>query len=76
MVADSDAFKGFFPEALTPLILAIQNEYKFTHILTGATAFGKALLPRVSIKLKDLFFLLLYAIMKYFFCNSYINFIF
>ncbi|XP_012347989.1 electron transfer flavoprotein subunit alpha, mitochondrial [Apis florea] len=51
LVADSDAFKGFFPEALTPLILAIQNEYKFTHILTGATAFGKALLPRIAAKL-------------------------
>ncbi|CAK9797214.1 Electron transfer flavoprotein subunit alpha, mitochondrial [Anthophora plagiata] len=51
LVADSDAFKGFLPEALTPLILAAQNEHKFTHILTGATAFGKALLPRVASKL-------------------------
>ncbi|XP_043514375.1 electron transfer flavoprotein subunit alpha, mitochondrial [Frieseomelitta varia] len=51
LVADSDAFKGFLPEALTPLILALQNEHKFSHILTGATAFGKALLPRVAAKL-------------------------
>ncbi|XP_003493541.1 electron transfer flavoprotein subunit alpha, mitochondrial [Bombus vosnesenskii] len=51
LVAESDAFKGFLPEALTPLILATQNEHKFTHILTGATAFGKALLPRVAAKL-------------------------
>lgn len=51
LVADNDAFKGFLPEALTPLILALQNEHKFSHILTGATAFGKALLPRVSISI-------------------------
>ncbi|OAD59378.1 Electron transfer flavoprotein subunit alpha, mitochondrial [Eufriesea mexicana] len=51
LVADNDAFKGFLPETLTPAILAIQNEHKFTHILTGATAFGKALLPRVAAKL-------------------------
>ena len=51
LVADNDAFKGFLPEALTPLIIATQNEHKFTHILAGATAFGKALLPRVAAKL-------------------------
>ncbi|XP_076663596.1 electron transfer flavoprotein subunit alpha wal [Andrena cerasifolii] len=51
LVADNDAFKGFLPEALTPLIVATQNEHKFTHILAGATAFGKALLPRVAAKL-------------------------
>jgi len=46
--ADSDAFKGFTAESLTPLILKLYNEHKFTHILAGASAFGKALLPRVS----------------------------
>ncbi|CAL7952272.1 unnamed protein product [Xylocopa violacea] len=51
LLADNEAFKGFLPEALTPLILATQNEHKFTHILTGASAFGKALLPRVAAKL-------------------------
>lgn len=49
LVAENDAFKGLLPEALTPLVIATQNEHKFTHILTGATAFGKALLPRVNI---------------------------
>lgn len=51
LVADNDAFKGFLPEAITPLIIATQNQHKFTHILAGATAFGKALLPRVAAKL-------------------------
>lgn len=51
LVADNEAFKGLLPEALTPLIIATQNEHKFTHILAGATAFGKALLPRVAAKL-------------------------
>lgn len=51
LIADNDAFKGFLPEALTPLIIAMQNQHNFTHILAGATAFGKALLPRVAAKL-------------------------
>ncbi|XP_031826703.1 electron transfer flavoprotein subunit alpha wal [Nomia melanderi] len=51
LVADNDVFKGFLPEVLTPLIIATQNEHKFTHIMAGATAFGKALLPRVAAKL-------------------------
>ncbi|KAG5337379.1 ETFA protein, partial [Acromyrmex charruanus] len=50
-LADSDAFKGFTAESLTPLILKLCNEHKFTHILAGASAFGKALLPRVAAKL-------------------------
>lgn len=48
LLADSDAFKGFTAESLTPLVLKLYNEHKFTHILAGASAFGKALLPRVS----------------------------
>ncbi|XP_055906824.1 electron transfer flavoprotein subunit alpha, mitochondrial [Eupeodes corollae] len=51
IVAESDAFKGFTPESLTPLVLAAQNQFKFTHILAGATAFGKNVLPRVAAKL-------------------------
>lgn len=51
LVAESDAFKGFTPEALTPLVLATQKQFNFTHILAPATAFGKALLPRVAAKL-------------------------
>lgn len=51
IVAENDAFKGFTPESLTPLVLAAQNQFKFTHILAGATAFGKNVLPRVAAKL-------------------------
>lgn len=51
LVAESDAFKGFTAEALTPLILASQKQFNFTHILAGASAFGKAVLPRVAAKL-------------------------
>lgn len=50
LLADSDAFKGFTAESLTPLILKLHNEHKFTHILSGASAFSKALLPRVSMQ--------------------------
>lgn len=50
-VAQHDAFKGLLPEELTPLILATQQKFNFTHICAGASAFGKNLLPRVAAKL-------------------------
>ncbi|XP_053679288.1 electron transfer flavoprotein subunit alpha, mitochondrial isoform X2 [Anopheles nili] len=51
LVAEGDAYKGMLAEALTPLVLAAQNQLKFTHIVAGATAFGKAVLPRIAAKL-------------------------
>lgn len=51
LLADSDAFKGFLPESLTPLLMATQEQFKFSHILAGATAFGKSLIPRVAAKM-------------------------
>lgn len=51
LVAENAAFEGMLPESLTPLILASQEQFKFTHILAGASAFGKSLLPRVAAKL-------------------------
>lgn len=41
LVAQDDGFKGFLPEALTPLILAAQKQFEFTHIFSGASATGK-----------------------------------
>ncbi|GBN89234.1 Electron transfer flavoprotein subunit alpha, mitochondrial, partial [Araneus ventricosus] len=49
--ADNEAFKGLLPESLTPLILASQKQYSFTHIVAGASAFGKNLIPRIAAKL-------------------------
>jgi electron transfer flavoprotein alpha subunit len=49
LVADNAAFKGFLPEALTPLVLACHNQFKFTHIMIGATTFGKSLIPRFAL---------------------------
>ncbi|XP_075998615.1 electron transfer flavoprotein subunit alpha, mitochondrial [Genypterus blacodes] len=51
LVAQHDSFKGTLPEELTPLILATQQQFNFTHICAGASAFGKNLLPRVAAKL-------------------------
>lgn len=48
LLANSEAFKGLTPESLTPLILAMHEQNKYTHLLAGASAFGKSLLPRVS----------------------------
>lgn len=51
LVADEDTYRGFLPEAVTPLVLEAQKQFNFTHILAGASAFGKGLLPRVAAKL-------------------------
>lgn len=51
LVAQHDSYKGALPEELTPLILATQKQFNFTHICAGASAFGKNLLPRVAAKL-------------------------
>ncbi|KAG8230146.1 hypothetical protein J437_LFUL010397 [Ladona fulva] len=51
LVAENEAFKGFLPESLTPLVVASQKQFNFSHILAGATAFGKSLLPRIAAKL-------------------------
>lgn len=51
LVAENEAFKGFTAESLTPLILATHKQFNYTHIIAGASAFGKALLPRVASKL-------------------------
>ncbi|XP_016342276.1 electron transfer flavoprotein subunit alpha, mitochondrial-like [Sinocyclocheilus anshuiensis] len=51
LVAQHEAYKGLLPEELTPLILATQKQFSFTHFCAGASAFGKNLLPRVAAKL-------------------------
>ncbi|XP_044306542.1 electron transfer flavoprotein subunit alpha, mitochondrial isoform X2 [Varanus komodoensis] len=51
LVAQHDAYKGLLPEELTPLIVATQKQFNYTHICAGASAFGKSLLPRVAAKL-------------------------
>jgi len=51
LVADNADLKGFTAESVSPVILAAQNQFKFTHILAGATALGKNVLPRVAAKL-------------------------
>lgn len=49
--AENEAFKGLLPESFTPLVLATQKQFSFTHIVAGASAFGKSLIPRVAAKL-------------------------
>jgi len=51
LVADDAALEGLLAERLTPLVVASQKQFNFTHILAGASAFGKALVPRVAAKL-------------------------
>ncbi|XP_050314448.1 electron transfer flavoprotein subunit alpha, mitochondrial [Anthonomus grandis grandis] len=51
LVAESDVFKGFVAENVSALVLETQNKFKFTHIVAGASSFGKSVLPRVAAKL-------------------------
>ncbi|KAK9497572.1 hypothetical protein O3M35_004271 [Rhynocoris fuscipes] len=48
LTADNECFKGFLAESISSLIVACQKQFKYSHILAGATAQGKALLPRVA----------------------------
>jgi len=51
LVADSAAFEGALAERVAPVLLAAQKQFNFTHIIAGASAFGKSVLPRVAAKL-------------------------
>jgi len=51
LVADDAAFAGFLPEKVTPLLLAAQEQFKFSHILAPSSAISKGVLPRVAAKL-------------------------
>lgn len=51
LLADDASYVGFLPERLSPLLLAAQNQFKFSHIIAGASAFSRSLLPRVAAQL-------------------------
>merc|ERR1711972_1064341 len=51
LLADSPAYTGFLPEHLTPLIVSAQNQFKYTHIVAGASAFSRSVLPRLAAQL-------------------------
>eukprot|EP00794_Sanderia_malayensis_P009811 gene9811-10817_t len=51
LFAKDDGYKGFLPEALSPLIINAQDQFKFTHIIGCSSALTKNVLPRVAAKL-------------------------
>ncbi|XP_065059878.1 electron transfer flavoprotein subunit alpha, mitochondrial-like [Rhopilema esculentum] len=51
LLAKSDGYKGFLPEAVAPVIVKAQEQFKFSHILGCASAQSKNILPRVAAKL-------------------------
>lgn len=51
LVAQDAAFNGSLVEKLTPVVLAAQKQFNYTHILSSASALGKSLLPRVAANL-------------------------
>merc|ERR1712212_66026 len=44
LVAENAAYAGFLPEKLTPVLLASQEQFKFTHIIAGASALHSRIL--------------------------------
>jgi hypothetical protein len=46
LVAENAAYEGLLAERLTPLLLAAQAQFKFSHILAGSSAFSRSVLPR------------------------------
>lgn len=48
---ENPGLKGFLPECVTPLVLELQSKNNYSSIVSGATAFGKSLLPRIAAKL-------------------------
>jgi len=51
LVAEDAAFNGFLPEKMAPLLKASQEQFKFSHILAGASAFSRSVLPRLAAQL-------------------------
>jgi len=51
LVAEDSKLKAPLAERIVPVVLACQKEHKFSHIIAGANAFGKSLLPSVAAKL-------------------------
>mmetsp|Transcript_44056 Transcript_44056/g.171933 ORF Transcript_44056/g.171933 Transcript_44056/m.171933 type:complete len:292 (-) Transcript_44056:258-1133(-) len=50
-VAAGSGMKKPVAEALAPVVLKLQKENSFTHLLAAATTFGKNVMPRVAAKL-------------------------
>jgi len=51
LVAENEFFKGFLPEVLTQLVVATHKQFNFSHIISGASAVGKNLIPRIAAQL-------------------------
>ena len=51
IVAEAPVYDGFLAERLAPIVLAAQEQFKFSHILAGSSAISRSVLPRVAAKL-------------------------
>lgn len=51
LLAENDVFKGLLPEAVSPLVVDIQKQFQFSHILADASSFGKSVIPHIAAKL-------------------------
>jgi len=49
--AENAALKGLFPEVVAPIVVKLNSSNNYTHILSGASVYGKNLLPRIAASL-------------------------
>jgi len=56
LVSQSNYFKGYLPEFITPLVAQAQEQFNFSHILAPETAYGKNILPGIAAKLDSAMF--------------------
>ena len=51
MVAESGDLAGNLAERLAPVVMAAQEQFKFSHIMANSSAISRSVLPRVAAKL-------------------------
>uniref|UniRef100_A0A914XX09 Electron transfer flavoprotein subunit alpha n=1 Tax=Panagrolaimus superbus TaxID=310955 RepID=A0A914XX09_9BILA len=51
LVAQDEKLKAQLPERVTATVMAAQNQFKFSHIVAGASSFGRGIIPRLAAKL-------------------------
>lgn len=48
IVGESFSYKGLLPEYVAPTVVELQKSNNYTHIVAGASAFGKNVMPRIA----------------------------
>jgi len=50
LVCEDEKYTGFMPERMTALLKAAYDQFQFSHVIAGSSAFSRGLLPRFAAK--------------------------